>query len=169
MTARLLRLFLKTYEHSRIGASPRCYLVCFSQTRDDPHPWCAYGGRGSGVCLGLRLFEIPELKVRALASIFMPVQYVESDWRAKFDEWLVAFIEVFSLGTDTEHNWRLAMDIGAADRRDPRRWHAEAVTDSNPPSPESHPESPWSSRIASRGNNSERDASPAGGPHHPNS
>src|SRR5947208_1002007 len=31
MTARLLRLFLKTYGHSRIGASPRCYLICFSE------------------------------------------------------------------------------------------------------------------------------------------
>jgi hypothetical protein len=110
MTARLLRLFLKTYEHSRISASPRCYLTCFSETRDDPHQWCEYGARGSGVCLGLRLFEIPEPKVPALASLFMPVQYLESDWRAKFDKWLDAFVEVFSLGTDTEHNWRLAMD-----------------------------------------------------------
>jgi hypothetical protein len=160
MTARLLRLFLKTYEHSRIGASPRCYLICFSETRDDPHQWCAYAARGSGVCLGLRLFEIPEPKAPTLASLFMPVQYVESDWRAKFDEWLDAFVAVFSRGTDTEHNWRLAMDsltvttsawaltaklpkwepagstddfsrarrrISAADRRDPGRWHVEAI------------------------------------------
>ena len=110
MTARLLRLFLKTYEHLRISASPRCYLICFSPARDDPNQWCGYGARGSGLCLGLRLFEIPEPKVPAFASQFMPVQYLESNWRAKFDEWLDAFVEVFSLGTDTEDNWRLAMD-----------------------------------------------------------
>jgi hypothetical protein len=40
----------------------------------------------------------------------MPVQYIESDWRAKFDEWLDAFIDVFALGADTEHNWRFALD-----------------------------------------------------------
>lgn len=110
MTARLLRLFLKAYEDLRIGASPRCYLICFSETRDDPHQWCAYGARGSGVCLGLRLFEIPEPKVPALASLFMPVEYRESEWRANVDQWLDGFVDVFSLGTDTEDNWRLAMD-----------------------------------------------------------
>jgi hypothetical protein len=110
MTARLIRLFLESYEHSRISSSRRCYLICFSQTRDDPHQWSEYGGRGTGVCLGLRLFEIPSPKVPELASQFMPVQYLESDWRSKFDEWLDAFVEVFSMGADTEHNWRLALD-----------------------------------------------------------
>jgi hypothetical protein len=62
MTARLLRLFLKTYEGRKISASPRCYLICFSEMRDDSHQWFAYGARGFGVCLGLRLFEIPEPK-----------------------------------------------------------------------------------------------------------
>lgn len=36
MAARVLGLFLETYRYSKIGASPRCYLTCFSQTRDDP-------------------------------------------------------------------------------------------------------------------------------------
>jgi hypothetical protein len=110
MTARLLRLFSGTYEHSRIGALPRCYLICFSEMRDDPNQWREYGAHGSGVCLGLRLFEILEPRTPALASLFMPVQYLESAWRSKFDEWLDAFIGVFSPGDDTEHNWRLAMD-----------------------------------------------------------
>jgi len=110
MTARLLQLFLKTYEHSRISASPRCYLICFSQTRDDGYQWGEYGVCGTGVCLGLRLFDIPEPKIPALASLFMPVQYLESEWRSKFDGWLDSFVDVFSLGNDTEHNWRLALD-----------------------------------------------------------
>lgn len=43
---RILRLFLKTYEYTRIGAARRAYLVCFSQKRDDPNQWCEYGAMG---------------------------------------------------------------------------------------------------------------------------
>ena len=110
MSARLLDLFLKSYEDRRIGASQRCYLVCFSQTRNDPHQWCEYGRKGMGVCLGLRLFEIPEPRLEAFATQFMPVQYNESAWRSKIDEWLDRFIYGFSSAADVEHNWQLALD-----------------------------------------------------------
>jgi hypothetical protein len=40
----------------------------------------------------------------------MPVQYRQSEWRSKFDNWFDAFIEAFSAATDTERNWRIALD-----------------------------------------------------------
>lgn len=69
---RILRLFLKTYEYTRIGAARRAYLVCFSQKRDDPNQWCEYGANGAGVCLGLRLFGIPDPAIPDLATGFLP-------------------------------------------------------------------------------------------------
>jgi hypothetical protein len=68
---RILRLFLKTYEDTRIGKLRRTYLVCFSQLRDDPTQWWEYGAKGQGVCLGLRLFDVPHPNIPELATTFL--------------------------------------------------------------------------------------------------
>lgn len=39
----------------------------------------------------------------------MPVDYRESEWRSKFNEWLAAFVAAMSSAADVEKNWRLAM------------------------------------------------------------
>ena len=96
LTAQILRAFAESYTSSRISASPRTYLVCFSETRDDPHQWCRYGGRSAGVCLGLRLFEIPEPTVPELATQFMPVQYDPAEWRSKIDKYLDDVIDMLA-------------------------------------------------------------------------
>src|SRR5438876_2951846 len=54
LSRRLIRLFRKSYSSTRISASRRTYLVCFSRHRDDPDQWKEYGQNGAGVCLGFR-------------------------------------------------------------------------------------------------------------------
>lgn len=107
---RVLRLFLKTYEHTRIGATKRTYLVCFSEKRNDPHQWCEYGTNGAGVCLGLRLFGIPHPAIPDLATGFLPIQYGDQQLRDKLDAWHAEFVEMLKRAEDIEHNWRLALD-----------------------------------------------------------
>lgn len=107
---RVLRLFLKTYEYTRIGATKRTYLVCFSEERDDPHQWCEYGANGTGVCLGLRLFGIPHPAIPNLATGFLPIQYGDRQLRDKLDAWYAEFVEMLKRVEDIEHNWRLSLD-----------------------------------------------------------
>jgi hypothetical protein len=110
MTAEVLRLFLDRYEQLRLSASARCYLVCFSERRDDLHQWREYGQRGDGVCLGLRLFRIPEPRVAELTSAFMPVEYREVEWRRKFGAWLDEFMRIMSTAEATDRTRQLALD-----------------------------------------------------------
>lgn len=110
LTRRVLGLFLDTYQDLRLGASRRAYLVCFSTTRDDPYQWCRYGARGNGVCLGLRLFGIPQPRIEGVATGFFPVDYRESHLRNKIHDWLQEFVATCDRAEDIEHNWRLAID-----------------------------------------------------------
>jgi hypothetical protein len=110
VTRRVLGLFLRTYEISRIGASRRAYLACFSTARDDSHQWDRYGNRGAGVCLGLRLFKIPSPRLAGITTSFMPVDYREDALREKVDKWLHRFVDAMDQAEDIERNWRLAID-----------------------------------------------------------
>jgi len=111
VTRRILKLFLDTYDLSRINASRRAYFVCFSISRDDPNQWCRYAQGGSGVCLGLRLFGIKNPEMPGIATSIMPVNYgTESDMKEKIEQWLQQFSAALDHAEDVEHNWRLAMD-----------------------------------------------------------
>lgn len=113
LSRRLLRLFHKTYSATRIGASHRTYLVCFSKHRDDPNQWREYGRDGAGVCLGLRLFGIPHPVVPNIATSFMPVTYGDVEVRQELDECLDQFTGVMERidPPDREETWRNALDF----------------------------------------------------------
>jgi hypothetical protein len=112
LSRRLIRLFSKTYSATRIGASHRTYLVCFSKHRDDPNQWRVYGRDGAGVCLGLRLFRIPEPLVPNIATGFLPVSYGNVELRQRLDEWLDQFARMMARvdPPDREETWRNALD-----------------------------------------------------------
>lgn len=107
-----MRLILDTYDISKIGASRhRVFLICFSQVRDDPGQWRAYGHDGAGVCLGLRLFNIPSPKDPRIATSFMPVEYDEAELRRKVREWSERYAPLVERAAQgTERQWRAALN-----------------------------------------------------------
>lgn len=110
MARRILHLFGKTYERTRIGAAKRVYLVCFSQECDDLNQWRDYGANGAGVCLGIRLFHIPVPAIPDLTTGIMPIQYGDQPLRAKVEAWQTQLVEALKPAQDVEHNWRLTLD-----------------------------------------------------------
>ena len=86
--------------------------MCFSKQRDDPNQWRDYGQNGAGVCLGLRLFRIPEPRIPHIATSFLPVTYGDIELREKLDEWLDQFARMMERidPPDREETWRNALD-----------------------------------------------------------
>jgi hypothetical protein len=107
---RVLRLFEEVYPISRLGASRRAYLTCFSQHRDDPGQWQRYGDNGAGVCLGVRLFGIDDPRIPGVTTSIMPVSYGEEPLRRKLAPWFAQCGHLLEIAADIEHNWRLALD-----------------------------------------------------------
>jgi hypothetical protein len=64
------------------------------------------------VCLGLRLFRIPEPPVPNIATGFLPVSYGDVELRQKLDEWLDQFARMMERidPPDREETWRNALD-----------------------------------------------------------
>jgi hypothetical protein len=106
---RVLRLFEESYPISRLGASRRAYLTCFSQQRDDPGQWRRYGDNGAGVCLGVRLFGIDDPRIAGVTTAIMPVSYGEEPLRRKLAPWFAQCGHLLEIAADIEHNWRLAL------------------------------------------------------------
>jgi hypothetical protein len=71
-----------------------------------------YGRDGAGVCLGLRLFRIPEPLVPNIATGFLPVSHGTVELRQKLDEWLDEFALIMERvdSPDREETWRNALD-----------------------------------------------------------
>lgn len=108
---RALVSFIDSYPQNRISASRTLYLVCFSQKRDDPDQWRDYGAQGTGVCLGIRLFGIPEPNILGVATGILPVEYGDARLRERLTAWHTAFTPRLEEAPDIAHN--LGVSIAA--------------------------------------------------------
>lgn len=106
---RALRTFIDGYPQHRISASRTTYLVCLSQKRDDPDQWREYGEHGAGVCIGLRLFGIPEPGISGIATGILPVEYGDARLRERLNAWHTEFTTRVEKAPDIEHNLRVSV------------------------------------------------------------
>lgn len=107
---RVLNQFLSIYPTSRIGASRRTYLACFSQGRDDPHQWMRYGRQGQGVCLGIRLLGAESPVLPGVSIGILPVTYGVDELRTSHASYLSQFVAICRNAVDVDHNRQLAID-----------------------------------------------------------
>jgi hypothetical protein len=78
---RALTLFLDAYERLKINNMKTIYMACFSSSRDEENQWKSYAGKGSGVCLGLRILNEPVPAPDKTGSALLQVDYSQESWR----------------------------------------------------------------------------------------
>jgi hypothetical protein len=86
LASEVLDIFLRDFKTEMIAQVRTAYLCCFSIARDDREQWDRYGGKGTGICMGISVINEPGPKSKELFSRLFEVVYSEEALREWFSD-----------------------------------------------------------------------------------